>query len=183
VDPYGNVHLIWADKRDGNWETYYTKHDGDSWGEQVRLTKAAAQSRYPSLAAAPDGALHVIWSDVRDGSFEVYYKRRGPEDMSGLEDSRPESISLGQIKVVPNPILTSADLEFYLVKESDVTLSIHDVTGRMVRQLRPGPLGPGYQRILWNGNSVSGRRVAPGIYFLKITGAGQTASTKVLVLR
>jgi len=73
-----NVHLVWRESRDGNYEVYYKRSTdaGVSWQSDSRLTDAAGSSESPSVAAVPSGDVHVAWFDNRDGgAYEIYYKR------------------------------------------------------------------------------------------------------------
>src|SRR5262245_33277324 len=70
------LHVVWFDGRDGNLEVYY-KHSpnaGATWGPDVRLTDAPADSMHPTVAATGN-ATHVVWFDQRDGDAEIYYKQ------------------------------------------------------------------------------------------------------------
>jgi len=183
MDASGNVHMVWCDKRDGNKEIYYTRHDGFSWGSQIRLTRALTESDYPHISVGPDGAIHIIWRDYRDGNFEIYYKRRSPDDMSDIDEHLPGRQAFGQVRVAPNPLTASAQIEFSLSGKAAPRISIHDVAGRLVRRIEPGLMVPGRQSIAWDGKSAAGEPVAQGIYFVEVSTATRTASTKVIVLR
>jgi hypothetical protein len=75
ADRLGNLHVVWHDDRDGNWEIYYKKYDGVSWSPDQRLTDAANSSLHAAIATGVEGDLHVVWDDYRDGNYEIYYKR------------------------------------------------------------------------------------------------------------
>jgi hypothetical protein len=70
------VHVVWYDKRDGNFEVYYKRSTdaGLSWGQDARLTNDTAGSFTPSVAAS-GSLVHIAWTDMRDGNAEIYYKR------------------------------------------------------------------------------------------------------------
>ncbi|MFH1312211.1 MAG: T9SS type A sorting domain-containing protein [Candidatus Eisenbacteria bacterium] len=70
----GVVHVVWHDRRDGNYEIYYRRWDGNAWEAETRLTTDTWISRDASIVLGPDGRLHLCWNDSRDGSWEVYYK-------------------------------------------------------------------------------------------------------------
>ncbi len=70
------LHVIWMDNRDGNFEIYYKRSldGGSGWSGDVRLTDNAALSQFPSIALS-GSVVNVIWQDSRDGNTEIYYKR------------------------------------------------------------------------------------------------------------
>jgi hypothetical protein len=71
-----NVHAVWFDNRDGNYEIYYKRSSdqGITWGADTRLTNSAQESRYPSISAEGQ-FVHLVWRDARDGNPEIYYKQ------------------------------------------------------------------------------------------------------------
>ncbi|MCK4396050.1 exo-alpha-sialidase, partial [candidate division WOR-3 bacterium] len=68
-----DVHVVWYDIRDGNWEIYYKRSTdgGTSWGTDTRLTDNINFSWYPSVAVEGSN-VHVVWYDTRDGNWEIY---------------------------------------------------------------------------------------------------------------
>lgn len=80
----------------------------------------------------------------------------------------------------PNPFRGETTLRFELPRASLVRLSLYDTAGRLVRRLGGGPRSAGPQEERWDGLDRTGRRVAPGVYFVRLeTGTG-TASARVL---
>jgi hypothetical protein len=71
-----NVHLVWYDNRDGNYEIYYKRSvdGGDNWSSDIRLSNNAGMSTFPSVAVS-GSAVHVAWYDSTAGNWEIYYKR------------------------------------------------------------------------------------------------------------
>jgi len=72
-----NVHVVWFDDRDGNYEIYYKRSidAGTSWGSDIRLTNDSFASGRPTIFAT-DSVVHVAWGDTRNGDVrEIYYKR------------------------------------------------------------------------------------------------------------
>ena len=68
--------VSWNDRRDGNYEIYFTRMDaaGTKIGADVRLTNAAADSVSPSLVWT-GSEYGVSWVDSRDGNQEIYFAR------------------------------------------------------------------------------------------------------------
>jgi hypothetical protein len=183
VDNNDHIHLVWTDFRDGNREMCYGFSVGTGWTDDLRLTKAEYGSKDPSLAVGDDGAIHIVWRDYRNGNYEIYYKTRVPGDMSGTGKRLPDPDSLRRLRVVPNPVQASTQIEFSLGFKTRPVLSVYDVTGRLVRRIEVGEREHGPQQISWDGTASSGKRVAPGIYLVEISTAKHKASTKVIVLR
>jgi len=85
------VHVVWADDRDGNYEIYYkcSTDGGENWDADTRLTNNAADSRLPSVTVS-GSLVNVVWADRRDrdGYDEVYYKRSTDSGISWGEDTQ-----------------------------------------------------------------------------------------------
>lgn len=84
-----DVHVVWVDYRDGNYEIYYKRStdSGVSWGSDIRLTNDRNSSIYPSLAASGSD-VHVVWEDIRSGDLEIYYKHSTDSGSSWSPDIR-----------------------------------------------------------------------------------------------
>jgi len=84
-----NVHVVWQDNRDGNYEIYYKRSPdgGISWGADTRLTNNTAISEIPTIASS-GSFVHVVWEDRRDGNYEIYYKRSPDGGISWGVDTR-----------------------------------------------------------------------------------------------
>jgi hypothetical protein len=69
------VHLVWDDKRDGNWEIYYKRSldYGATWSPDQRLTFTADTSLLPCLAVQGSD-VHVVWGEGLEAS-RIWYKR------------------------------------------------------------------------------------------------------------
>ena len=70
-----NIHIVWHDLRDGNWEIYY-KHSTDNgltWQPDVRLTNDVSVSERASIAVMGE-QVYVVWQDERDNDKEIYFK-------------------------------------------------------------------------------------------------------------
>lgn len=75
VDKYNNLHLVWRDNRDDNYEVYYKYLDGKGWSEDFRLTNDPASSESPEIAVDNYLNIHVVWRDNRDKTHAIYYKK------------------------------------------------------------------------------------------------------------
>ena len=80
---------------------------------------------------------------------------------------------------VPNPFQSRTTITFDLARRAPVSLAVYDVAGRRVRSLIDGgtELEAGAHTAEWNGLDESGRRVAAGLYFGRLTAPGGDAAT------
>jgi hypothetical protein len=83
---------------------------------------------------------------------------------------------------VPRPSVfgRSAAIGYALPKAADVSLSVYDATGKLVRQLRHGTTAAGEYRLTWDGRDGQGRSVPAGAYFCRLE-AGDLRAAAVLL--
>ena len=81
----------------------------------------------------------------------------------------------------PNPFNPTTTIAFSIAQQSQVSLTIYDVTGRVVRRLVNDARSAGVYRILWDGRNDDGRGIGSGVYFYRLK-AGQFVETKKMVL-
>lgn len=83
IDSKDNIHLVWQDKRDGDFEIYHKKLNADGMNltldtrltfreELIPLSEDHVNSINPSIAIDSKDNIHVVW-EVN----EVYYSRSG----------------------------------------------------------------------------------------------------------
>ena len=82
----------------------------------------------------------------------------------------------------PNPFTASTDIAFHLENPGRVIVKIHDVTGRLVREINAGRQEAGRHTIRWDGDDDQGRRVAGGVYFLSVNTGRVELPSKVVRL-
>ena len=88
----------------------------------------------------------------------------------------------------PNPFNPETWIPYYLATDTDVTITIYNAAGNLVRRLDIGHQKAGYYTIqnraaYWNGRSETGERVASGVYFYTLTTDRNTATRKMLILK
>ena len=86
----------------------------------------------------------------------------------------------------PNPFNPETWLPYQLAVPADVTLTIYDMSGGVVRRLALGHQAAGvyYSRsraAYWDGKNESGEKVATGVYFYTLTAGEFTATRKLLI--
>ena len=86
----------------------------------------------------------------------------------------------------PNPFNPDTWFPYHLAQASDVTISIYNTSGQLVRTLRLGRKEAGFytdkgKAIHWDGKNDSGEKLASGLYFYAMR-AGDFAATRKMLL-
>jgi hypothetical protein len=84
----------------------------------------------------------------------------------------------------PNPMRSAARVRFELASPAPVVLSIHDVSGRLVRVLvRSGAHPAGLHEAAWEGRDERGEAVPSGTYFLCLAAGADRRTKRFTLLR
>jgi len=81
----------------------------------------------------------------------------------------------------PNPFNPTTTISFALPQASEVTLSIFNTNGQLVRKLVAGEMNAGQHSFTWDSTNERGEHVASGVY-LYVIKAGEFTAQKKLVL-
>ena len=100
---------------------------------------------------------------------------------------KPVNAKAGQRKFLggtPNPFSASVNI-YFLAQAADrrVTLSVTDVSGKIIRRLTDSVPGRGYYSIMWDGRNEQGTLVPSGVYMTRLTAGGRTTVEKLLLMR
>lgn len=93
---------------------------------------------------------------------------------------RPQVTRL--LPVRPHPVRGTAQVRFELASAGPVALDLHGLDGRRVRRLANGPRPAGLHSLHWDGRGEDGRKVAPGVYFARLSTVSGVDATRIVVL-
>lgn len=82
----------------------------------------------------------------------------------------------------PSPFAGTTSLDYTLPRETGVEVTVHDVSGRLVRRLDGGLRAAGRHSVVWNARDDSGASSPAGIYFVRLLAAGQARFQRVVHL-
>ena len=94
----------------------------------------------------------------------------------------------GLLPNYPNPFNPETWIPYHLAYASDVTLTIYDATGAMVRQLDLGHQPAGFytdrnRAAYWDGRNRNGELVASGSYFYQLRTGDYTATRRMVIIK
>ena len=139
-------------------------------------------------AESVDAAMIETWiAQARledDGAIAF---KQGIENLQNLLASLiPEETAL--LRNYPNPFNPETWIPYQLAESAEVTLTIYDMNGKLVRRLAVGHQAAGmYQSrsraAYWDGRNQLGEPVASGLYFYTLTAGEFTATRRMMILK
>jgi hypothetical protein len=139
----------------------------------------------PIGAVNPDGTGHLRYEDAEVSAGERYAYRLSYHS-DGAAQFTTETwvdVPLGAVLALegarPNPVVGAMNASFSLASGEPATLSVIDVTGRQVLAREVGSLGAGRHVVPMD----LGARVAPGLYWLRLSQGGRSLLAKAVVIK
>ncbi len=145
---------------------------------------------YPVNAYGAD-KVWLVWENYRQGYSNVYLSYTSVQGVEE-DDNYQLTISNYQLSVHPNPSRDNTVISYELRVTSNgsndkpvtnnsslVTLSIYDLSGRLIRRFTIDDLR--FTSITWDGRDGKGKEVKSGIYFVRLE-IGKDVKTRKLVL-
>ncbi|MBZ0267846.1 T9SS type A sorting domain-containing protein, partial [bacterium] len=87
------------------------------------------------------------------------------------------------LSAYPNPFRGESTLRLALPQAGRVDVTVHAVTGALVRRVRSGWLPDGTTSVHWDGTDERGSAVSPGVYFYRVATPSGTGTERVVRLR
>jgi hypothetical protein len=183
-----DVYLI---RTDASGDTVWTRTYGGTGAEEGHSIQQTARGRYiiggwTSSFGAGQSDFYLI--RLKEGRWKVKEEklplpptpgRGNGELVVGFGNEVSGRLALRGS--TPNPCSQGTVIRFHLPEQGEINLSIHDVQGRLVREL-VGEVRPlGSNSVAWDGRDFTGAEVPVGIYFVRLEAGSKVATSKVVV--
>jgi hypothetical protein len=154
------------------------------WRYDVASGSWNADNTMPTAARSLGGDItgNVIWAAGGYGTAILANVQKGTITLLGVEEGLKVEVGTSY-KAYPTLVRDQVHISYSLRKAGRVSLGIYDASGALVRTLVDGTFGPGARTATWNRTDESGRRVASGTYFYRLTRDGKSVSGKTVVLQ
>lgn len=87
------------------------------------------------------------------------------------------------LAVTPSLFCNTARIHWLLARAGNAEVTVFDASGRAVRTIASGQQPAGRHSAVWNGTDDSGRELAHGVYFIRLTTPDKTAKVKTVLAR
>jgi len=94
-----------------------------------------------------------------------------------------EAVGENYLLAYPNPFNKNLVLDYYLENETEVSLMVFDIQGRLVRTLGSGQNQKGRKSIVWDGTDNSGSQLSNGLYLVYLKAGDKISTQKVMLNR
>jgi len=102
--------------------------------------------------------------------------------VSSIDEDEIPSVS-SRLRAAPNPFNPRTTVAFTLDTRSEVDLGVYDARGRRLTTLVKGPMQAGDHSLTWDGHDDQGRRLAAGVYLLRLETAGRVDHLRVSLIK
>lgn len=179
----------WLNYTNGDWVSALIEEGNYIWagtnGGLVKINKTSGETTFYNRANSglPSNRVYSIaidgsgnkWIGTGGGGFAVY-NEGGVVSIEPGKEMIVEAFILHQN--YPNPFNPITTISYVLSKESDITLTIYDITGRLVETLVNEKQQPGYYSVQWDASQYSS-----GVYIYRIQADGFSAVKKCLLIK
>lgn len=141
----------------------------------------AASGNYHLLASSPcidTGDPDTLYNDPDGTRADMGCYYHGHAAGISPDAEPPELHDIVLFPAQPNPFGTSAVLRFSTPKGSNTNLTVFDIKGGAVAVLVDGWISAGVHQVV-----LDGHRLAPGVYFAKLTAGEMRSTCKLVIVR
>ena len=178
-DPLGNIHHRW--------------HYPEQRGQMYLNYDPTKFRKFTKHILLPVGSHPGIWgitnihvSDKAGNEIDYDFTEIVRFEVDENVPAAPTAVRNALLSNYPNPFNPETWIPYQLAKESNVSISIYSVDGKMIRNLDLGYQAAGmYQdksrAAYWDGRNAVGEHVASGVYFYTLTAGDFTATRKMII--
>lgn len=184
MDQYGNIYVTGVSRGATSVNDYVAIMYDSAGVERWVAGYNCCDSVDYALAVATDnaGSVYITGRSVGGGT---YYDMATVKYYSavGVQENKIVSTEQLLLEIHPNPARTHSTIRYALQHEGRVSLSIYDVSGRLVTTLVDQYQKSDIYSVIWKGKDTNDREVAPGVYFYVLNADGFMVQQKIVMVK
>ncbi|MBD3276944.1 MAG: T9SS type A sorting domain-containing protein [Candidatus Aegiribacteria sp.] len=110
--------------------------------------------------------------------YNIYAYTTAPQGIEPQSNLNPVIVS-----VAPNPFHSSASISFELSEPGWTSVTVYDLSGKIIRTLEDSELVTGQHSIVWDGLRENGEPVSVGLYLCRIQSGDFSETTGLCLLK
>jgi hypothetical protein len=177
ADP-GVAHVHWGVQgATGTQAAVFRRQTGTPWSSIAMVQRGGSGDvSYEDHAVTPGGRYAYLVA-VPSHQGEAFGGEVWVNIPTAVDVGPGSGLEFALQPVTPNPLVDRFTASFVLPVSGPARLDLHDLSGRQLLAREVGSLGPGRHQL----DLGSGRDMAPGMYFLRLSQAGRVQSRRVMV--
>jgi hypothetical protein len=146
---------------------------------EIGIAQALAKDELESMVGVPLTGWVIQENNLLGDPALIFVP--GQTGIEGGQVESPLQPALGT--PFPNPFSGSCSISYDLPVSGTASITVYDVTGRVVRSIYSGSLPVGTGNVVFDGNDSSGNPLPPGCYAVVLNSPSGTVSTMMVVAR
>ena len=139
---------------------------------------------YKSHARIVVDVANVNGGYVALARLKLYQIEEEPGDDGGVQSWGSGMTFVTRLRgCSPNPFARGTSINYEVAQCGPVELTVHDVSGRLVRRLESGPVRAGFHTVRWDGTDGRGRVMPTGVYFIRFSAGGKVSTGRLTLVR
>ena len=177
LDSLGNPHISYCEYHP-IYDLKYAKWNGSSWDIET-VDSAGFEGLHTSLTLDSSGNPHISYFGAtgHDLKYSWFDPNTGISDIETATINEPSDVLVLHAPL-PNPTEGSVTVTFELPESLPVTLSVYDLSGRLVENLVMDSLPSGEHILTWN----PGPSLSDGCYLIVLDACGERAVRRCVKL-
>ncbi|HNX38918.1 MAG TPA: T9SS type A sorting domain-containing protein, partial [Candidatus Cloacimonadota bacterium] len=187
------VNLMWTTQSETGVSGYYIYRNIGTDVSQATLVSplipasntSQTQNYIFTDTEITDAGTYYYW--LQNVDFDGSNAYHGPVTLTyttGGNNGTPVIPTVTELKsIYPNPFNPSAFISYGLATPSEVSISIYNNRGQMIRTIKNCPSTIGNHRIEWNGQDDNGKDCSSGVYIFRMNAGSQTFSQRAILVK
>jgi len=122
------VHVVWADRKDSDYDIFYRYYNGASWHPEMEISQDTLQElQQRPMIAVEDDHVFVTWEDYHDGDSDIYFRYYDGSSWSSAEEISSDVVDEYQIR--PHITVNNKIVHIVWMQEHNQTFGIYYRTG------------------------------------------------------